>query len=180
MAKLYIANLTRQHHHFIYRVPESGRMQTQRIEVGKQILVFGEAAPEVLSAIIAQHEVYGIIAVSAIDQSRGRFTGICYQYNKPIDVAKIERGIAQNTDVLAAQGVEMRRTAALAGFDGAEGRPAVGRVEIEEVTPETGATKLHETILVHQDGHEPPPVDGRPIDAPRMETARRGGRRKAA
>lgn len=111
---LYVANCTKQVHDFLYRVPgEDGRMRKQEVPMGGQIRVYNDAATHVLKGIIEQHERYGLVPVDEIDRTRD-FIGMCYSFDKPIEVEKIMRAVDHNTDVLVKVGQEIRKTAAVA------------------------------------------------------------------
>lgn len=111
--KMYIANCTAQVHDFIYRVVESPALRTQKIEIYGQIVVSGNLTDKDVDFIVEQHARYGLIPVSEIDRTRP-FIGMCYQVDKPIEVAKIRRAIEHNRDVLQERGVELRKEAAIA------------------------------------------------------------------
>lgn len=111
MAKLYIANCTRQRHEFIYRAPEQKNPVTQVIDIGQQIMVWKDAPKDELNNIVEQHEHYGLINVANIDRSKF-FVGMCYQFDKPIDVNKIMYTVENNDTVLEERALKARKQAA--------------------------------------------------------------------
>lgn len=112
MPRLIIANCTKQHHDFVYRIPENGQVRRQQIPMGAQMFVHDEAPPRILKGIIAQHEKYGLIPASSIDQTRG-FVGLCFAIDKPIDVDRIMQANEQNSSTLNDQAGELRKQLAL-------------------------------------------------------------------
>ena len=158
--RLYVGNLTLQHHEFIFFVRHLGRYHQKRIPIGSQELVWDDDA-EAIHSIVDQHAVYGLISVREVKRMK-TFTGLCYQIDKPIPVDAILEGIKANQRRLEESGPEMRKLAALAGattqrqshFDQGMAQVKNLRVEIEEV-PEKNAdldsfnrTKLHERLQV--------------------------------
>ncbi|MEX3914883.1 hypothetical protein AB4Y43_01365 [Paraburkholderia sp. BR10872] len=111
MSKLYVANCTRQRHEFMYRAPEQKNPVVQVIEIGQQIMVWKDAAKEDLGLIVEQHQHYGLISVADIDRSKF-FVGMCYQFDKPIDVNKIMYTVENNDTVLEERALEARKQAA--------------------------------------------------------------------
>jgi len=111
MAKLYLANCTKQRHEFLYHAPEQKQLTKQDIEIGSQIMVWRDAPLDQLSAIILQHEPYGLINVNEIDRTK-HFVGICYSFDKPIDVHKIMYTVENNDKVLEERGLETRKEVA--------------------------------------------------------------------
>lgn len=118
MSQLFVANLTRQPHDFQYRVPgEEERMrqsvQTQTIPPGQQMRIHNEAPLAVLEAIIDQHRAYGLVPVEEVVKFKG-FVGLCYAFDKPVDVDRMSYAVDHNQGVLQERGVEQREAAAVA------------------------------------------------------------------
>lgn len=161
MTKLFIANCTKQHQQFLYRIPGENRASPymQQIEVGKCIEIYRDDTADVLEAIIAQHVDYGLVSADEIDRTKD-FIGMCYQFNKPIETDKIIRALDRNDIVLQERGVEQRKLAAVAISDQAdhEAQEAGGRIDGLEVTVEEVAvpggpdTKINETIAIVKEG----------------------------
>ncbi|TKI02735.1 hypothetical protein [Martelella alba] len=113
MTKLFIANCSKKNVDFTYRSPDSDKIVYQRIPVGGQIQVYKEATAEALNRIISQHVRYGLIPVGDIPRSRA-FVGLCYQFDKPINIDSIINAAHNNDQVLIARGAESRKAAAIA------------------------------------------------------------------
>jgi hypothetical protein len=162
MTKLYIANCTKQRHEFIYRAPEQKNPVTQVIEIGSQIMVWKDDPRDVLLNIVEQHEHYGLIAVSEIDRTK-HFVGMCYQFDKPIDVNKIMYTVENNDTVLEQRALEARKEAAQVishslsqvAADSGNGLNSVD-VEIKELPPPGKDSNFAETITVESRGRGRP------------------------
>lgn len=119
MAKLYLANCTRQRLDFLYRVPDENgamlrRVHTQTIEPGTQQLIFAEAPQHVLEAIVAQHRKYGLIAVEDVPNTdKTEFIGMCFQFNRPVDLDRLNHAFDHNQGVLHQEGMDRRAEAAI-------------------------------------------------------------------
>lgn len=111
--KLFIANLTKQHQGFTYRVLESEGVRTQHIPVGQQIQISGDLSQPDIDYIIRQHERYGLVRADEIDRKKP-FVGLCYSVDKPVREAVIHRGVEHNTDILVDRGREIRQETAIA------------------------------------------------------------------
>lgn len=108
MANLYVANLTKQRRDFFYRVPEELQPRRQMIEPGQQILIYRrDAAPEIVSNIIKQHEKYGLIDIKEIDR-RKPFVGLCYS-DRPIPMQKFMYADEHNMALAEQRSGEERR-----------------------------------------------------------------------
>lgn len=157
MAHLYVANLTKQHQDFIYLIPERKTPLVQTIRIGGQERIYDDAPTEVLNAIVAQHERYGLIPVEKIDQAR-QFTGLCYSIGKPINIEKIRRGVENNDSAMDAMGEKMRREVAVVASQKAEEAGNVLSFETEVVVEkrrgESGAL-ASEKIEVIPEGASP-------------------------
>lgn len=164
MTKLFIANTTKQHHEFVYRVPEDGRNVPimQKIPVGECVMIYKDDSTAVLDAIIDQHARYGLVAVSEIDRTKD-FIGLAYQFDQPIDVDKIIRALSHNDMVLKAMGEEQRKQAAVAIASTIDAKTEDAGVKlagldvtIEEVDRRDGTdTALNETVSVAKEGTRP-------------------------
>jgi hypothetical protein len=115
MARLFVANCTKQRHEFTYFVPEDrrGSLKKIMIPIGGQVMVHKEDTPEVLNEIIDQHIRYGLVAAKDIPKTRA-FIGVCYSINQMIDVDDIMTAAEHNDDVLIERGLHQRKTATLA------------------------------------------------------------------
>lgn len=114
---LYVANCTRQVHHFQYRMPESNKLLEQHIPIGGQIRVAsGDLNSPAIDGIIAQHAPYGLVRVDDIIRGKS-FHGLCYSIGKPIRADRIRGLMDQNNGVLVERGKELRKEAAVAAND---------------------------------------------------------------
>ncbi|MBV8060474.1 MAG: hypothetical protein JO253_02970 [Alphaproteobacteria bacterium] len=163
MPKLYVANCTKQDHHFLFRVPEINRESPfhMKIGVGKCEQIYKEDSTDVLDAIIRQHTDYGLVRVDEVDRTK-EFIGMCYQIDKPINVDAIVRAINHNDEVLAQRGVELRKETAVAISEQAarEAREVGGaltsmEVSIEEVVENGDTAKINESVEVVAEGQAP-------------------------
>jgi len=177
MARLYIANLTRQDHEFQYRVPaEEGFSRDQpkirMIGKGTQQQVHIEAPRTVLEAIVGQHRQYGLVEASEVVKTKD-FIGLCFSFDQPVNLDQMHYGVDHNSGVLFDRGVKNREEAALAADQAFENtlEDAIYRGEIR------GSTKvkaLHVETLEESDS----PKFGEGITVDHL-TPIEGGRRRA-
>lgn len=122
MAKLFIANCTKQRQDFVYRLPESPSVRRQTIEIGQQIQIAGDRTGHLsqvdIDAIIDQHRVYGMI--EAKERPPQNFIGLCYSIDRPVPATPIAGLIQHNEEVMLDLGRKARQDAALAMNDLAE------------------------------------------------------------
>jgi hypothetical protein len=173
MPTLYVANASKQKHDFIYRIPEETSIRRQQIPAGGQIVVYQpNSSAETLKVIIDQHSKYGLIDISEIDR-RKPFVGICYRFDKPIQVDKIMQADEHNAGVLQEASLEARKLSA-AALHNAIDRATEGAAKLEslelEVVEQNGPTEpgLNERVMVTRQGDNTP------------SPSRRGRSRKAA
>jgi hypothetical protein len=159
MTKLYIANCTKNVQDFLYRLPEVHQLYKVTIPMGGQAEIYEDTDKATLGLIIDQHAMYGMKAVSELDRTRG-YTGLCYQFDKPIDVERIMSAVAHNDDELVRQAHEVRKAQA-AGISAAIDQNMMGsesqlqslEVEIvEQKKPGENSEKMTETIQVAKPG----------------------------
>lgn len=148
--KFYVANVTKQHYVFTYRVPERAQPCTQLIPVGEQICLAPNGSDTDLSQleidmILKQYEKYGIADVNGIDHAKGPFNGICYSIGKPISVEKMRKAMLKSDQVLDKLGKQIRQEAAVAAHSDFENRFLAGDpmqkhmdISVEEVIPSRG------------------------------------------
>jgi hypothetical protein len=86
--RLYVANVTKQTHIFNHWRMGIPKLQEPSIKPGTQICIEGER-PE-LEHIVGQHRRYGIAEASQIE---GQFSGIAYQFDKPVNVDALQRAV---------------------------------------------------------------------------------------
>ena len=109
MMELYIANCSKQDFLFTYMLPEIPRPFSHKIRAGAQIKLV-QSQPEV-DAIVKQHQLYGMMEVTAVKKG---FGGLCYRFNKPINVEAIESGISQSDQENIERADEARKITAVA------------------------------------------------------------------
>lgn len=156
--KLYIANTTKQHHDFIYRTPDMGKTTHQVIQVGGQVQIWKDDTHAALDFIINQHASYGLVPVNEIDRTK-TFIGLCYSFDKPVDIDAIVRATAHNDDVLVERGLDARKNAAAALNDSMNQDTGgkVNALELEVVEDakkgeDSDTEKFAETIEVVTEG----------------------------
>jgi hypothetical protein len=160
MASLFIANTSKQHHHFYYRLPEDPVARFEEIRVGTQARIGGDLTHEAIQRIIKQHENYGLRAESELKNAKG-YVGLCYSIDKPVkldslystfennDVALNDRAEDRREDSAAAIASAITDTMASAGG-------AVHRTEVEVVEETRGGTpKVASGYEVTAEGTEP-------------------------
>jgi len=159
MTKLFVANCTKHVQDFIYRLPEVPQLYKVTIPIGGQAAIYEDTDKATLGLIIDQHLKYGLKALSELDRSKG-YTGLCYQFDAPIDVERIMSAVAHNDDEIARVGHEVRKAQA-AGISAAIDQNMMGsesqlqslEVEIvEQKKPGENSDKMTETIQVAKPG----------------------------
>jgi hypothetical protein len=191
---LYIANTTKQHHDFVYRVPETVAMRTQKIRVGTQVKIAGVSTTQEIDYVLNQHLKYGLVHVSAIDTSKGLIS-MLYS-DKPISSARIEQAMRYNDGVLIKAGKKIREEAAIADSVRLEQNivdedlPATLRqyeASIVEEDPGKRSAASEDAIaegvrvsrFADPDGHVPPPSGPASREVREAGRAGRRGRRAA-
>jgi hypothetical protein len=163
MARLYIANCTKQRHEFLYRAPEQKNHIKQPIEIGSQIAVWksdGTASRDDLQIIVEQHTAYGLVDVSEIDRTK-HFVGMCYSFDKPVDIQKIMYTIESNDAVLEQRSLDLRKEGASVishtlnqiASDAGNGLNNV-EIEVKEVVAPGKEMRFDEKITVTQNGRQ--------------------------
>lgn len=112
MTKMYVGNCTQQVQHFMYRLPERPQPYQQIIPIGGQILIPLDLSTPDVTAIIQQHDRYGMVRVDEIDRTKA-FMGLCYDLDRKIDVDKVRRAHERNQLVLTERGRQLREEAAV-------------------------------------------------------------------
>jgi len=139
MTKLYLANTTKQHREFQYRIPGNQQIFSVTINAGTQaILPHTELTESEIRTIISQHERYGLVDQKTIPNMRA-YTGMCYSIGKEIDMRRVREAIEKNDDFLRAQSNEevAKNLAAADNVVQAQtgGKGSVATLEIEEKVP---------------------------------------------
>lgn len=174
MPTLYIGNGTKQHHHFLARLPETTKLYERNIPIGQQIAI-KDLTIQSIEDVVRHHSQYGMVDAKAADKGKN-LNVLLYQVDKPIPGLAIDRAINHNNEVLTAKGEEQRKLAAVAidaSISAAVGQAGLAHtgtsVEVIE-QPKSGdddGPKLNEAIVVKPEGNESVP-----------EAVARGRRRK--
>lgn len=111
--KLYIANTSKHVQELHFWVLGSGRPFVQTVPMGGQIQINAgaNASAADYAHIIEQLATYGLIPVKEIGREE-KYSGLCYQFDKPIDIDSIKSGLASNDEVLEKVALEQRKIAA--------------------------------------------------------------------
>ena len=167
--KLFIGNATRQVMDFRYRDLETMAPRSQKIQPGSQIKISGDLTTEMIDHVINQHDKYGMVAETKIDQARA-FHGTCYAINQPITATRLVYLMDGNIEHLVKRGNEIRRTNAVAHSEGVNN--VLRRAEREEIPvleltvqqerhdPSNSVPQMSEGILVSPDA-DAQPLSGR-------------------
>jgi hypothetical protein len=158
MAKLFVANASKQVQEFHYWAPDSRRPLIQNIQPGTQQQIWQEAPRDQLEMIVHQHEMYGIKPASELDRNPG-YAGLVYAFDKPITTSRIEAAIEQNNDALDRNAQERRKEAALAtdaamdqlGEETGLHHSSLEVEIVEERRPDADTT-VNETVAVEKPG----------------------------
>ena len=109
--EMFVANATRQHQIFTFRLPETLQSRQLPIPIGTQIRIRDLSAKDV-EAIIRQNDAYGLTELSFALASK-KFVPMCYSLDKPIPAVKIQVLSDRNVDALDDRGRTMREDAAI-------------------------------------------------------------------
>lgn len=166
----YIANCTQQRQIINYKLPESRKVTSYTIPMGKQLNVGDLTTPE-MKAIEAQLGPYGLRSVDDISRSRQKITYL-YSTGKPVSAADIVRALDQNRGILSVEGKHRREQSAVAANSNMN-------------TEETPLNRLEMSVEEETSGSEPsddPIGEGFKIDntlsTSENKRPRRSGRRK--
>lgn len=169
MTVLYVANCSRFVQDFLFRVPEVTQLFSTTIPMGGQNRVYKDTDKATLEHIVKQHVIYGIVHVSEIDRTKD-FVGLCYSYDKPINVESIMQAVAHNDEVLERSGHELRKQQAAAlsntlDSNLAGSKEKLQNLEVEVLEQPKNATdnsaKMSETISVAKPGSKASQRSGR-------------------
>lgn len=151
--KLFIANLTKQHQIFLYRVLEEsvpgGHSRHQDIAIGTQVMLPSDFSTDQINAIIDHQKLYGIKSVEEAQQIKG-FTGLVYSIGKPVqlnDEGFVKDVLHHNDDTLTDRANDRRETTAAAITSnmqqlGRERGAPLQRTEVEQVEETTGTPQV--------------------------------------
>lgn len=165
---LYVANPTRQHHRFAFRLPESSGTVVQEIRKGCQVRVARSGGKTALTsadvnAIIDQHRMYGILPLDEALKAKA-FVGKFYSIDKPVSSAQLLTVFKRNEEVLKERGRVMREQTALSvdsaiknSLDGSPAKVESVEVSAIELEPPGG----YQTMDPFADGYRVlPSIDG--------------------
>ena len=147
MAKLYIANCTKQIQDFWYRVPGcdgSGKAygpRMQKILEGSQVMISGDLQQEEIDFIVADNARYGLINVDEVDRAKP-FVGLCYSIGKPVAVPKIEKLFVHNQEILEQRAEDNLKATALANNQLLEKRLEVSARDAGRKMPNVGEFEM--------------------------------------
>ena len=147
MPKLYLANTTKQHREFQYRIPGQQQLFRVSIPAGSQTTLPHQNLTEYeLRAIIDSQARYGLIDQKNIPNMRA-YTGLCYSIEKEIDMRRVVAAIEKNDEFLR-QTVEASHADNLAAADHVlksqtGGHGSMATLEFEEKAPEGSQKKTY-------------------------------------
>lgn len=163
MAKLYIANCTKQTQDFIYRVLEDSGLRRQRIEVGTQIALSGDLSTKDIEYIVEQHARYGMVPDTEVKSTKP-FVGTCYAIDRPVKLDYLRLALSHNDVVLTERGQTIRKEAAVAinnQIESSTGQPLKNlEVEVSEDT-KNKESEFNETVQVTRGATGKPTVPRR-------------------
>lgn len=132
--RLFIANTTKQHHHFAYRIAEQG-LRMPLIKAGQQICL-RDLTSDQIGSIVKQHTIYGIQDAKELSRLKKCYIGICYSIDEPVSITQMLTVYENNDKALAAR---------------ADERIVETAAAVQEVT----ATHLHKTFGIDKDAVRP-------------------------
>lgn len=158
MAKLFIANTTKQRNMFSFRALETGKLRTIPIAPGTQEVVLANGSTDDIDGIIRHHAKYGLQDASKIDQ-RTQFIGLCYSIDSPVKASVIENALRDNDEKLTRDASD-RRQAALIALDQSQSEQNNGYTgEMEFSTTQarrqedaSDAPRIDETLVTQKRG----------------------------
>lgn len=155
MASLFIANTSKQHQIFMYRLPEHAIPKYADIRVGTQVKIPGDLSPEAIKLIVEHAAPYGLKAVSELPRNRD-FVGLCYSVNEPVKLDHLFSTFEHN-DVVLNDKAEERR----------EDQAAIIAQEIQNAMREVGVEVPRAEVTMVEDTKDTPRVaNGYEITAP--------------
>lgn len=166
MAILYVANTSKQHHHFYYRLPEEPTARYEEIRIGTQARIGGEdLSLEIINRIIKQHEPYGLKAESDLGRTRG-YVGLCYSIDKPVKMDSLLGAFESNDKALNERAEDLREETAVAVANGIQSTleasgGTMNRAEVETVEDTRGTPSVATGYETTREGVEPRHTGGR-------------------
>lgn len=179
MTTLYVANTSKQHNMFTFRLPEDLRPREVPIRVGAQVRI-SDLSPETAQRIIEQMSRYGLKSVAELQQNKG-YVGLVYSIDKPVPLnnERVLNDTFTNNDEVLNEQAEIRRegvAAAVADHIQTTMRQVdvpVPHAEVEMVEETRGGNtpRLARGYEVHSEGARSRHRDSKP------SARNRGGRR---
>ncbi len=160
-SKLYIANTSKHVQEVQYWVAESARPFSQTIGIGQQELIYNTPRASLTdhTHIVEQLERYGLVDVRQIGRNKA-YAGLCFQFDKPINIDAIASGMAHNDEAMETVSIEERKKGAAAlhrtANEATGGKVAEVELEvIEQVKQGSDANTTSESISVASEGRAP-------------------------
>lgn len=182
MARLYIANCSNQRQIIMYRLdyePDGTATQLRRFQQakasppimpGQQIVLHGDLDIETqIPHVITQLEVFGLRAEKDIGRLAGK-TPYLYNINQAVKEHSIRAAMAHNAGVLARDGLDRRKAAAIAAntvledtaLKALEPRPQGFETSVEQQDLVTDESRLEEGYRIGvPKGSDPEPLHTR-------------------
>jgi hypothetical protein len=168
MSKLFIANLTKQHQHFLYSVPEGDgddrtyQSMQEYIDIGSQVQLPDTLTQAQLDIIVQHHSRYGMKPYDEARKIRD-FTGLCYRFEEPVpmnDQGFIDDIVKSNNHTLDERNDKRRELTTVAINDrlrreASGSRAPLRRVEVEQVEETDGTPRVASGVEVPADGVAP-------------------------
>lgn len=196
-SKLYIANTSKQHVDFTYRLRDEKKIdqtktptnregdlileknyRTEKILVGVQILVGGgKLSEKQIACIIDQYADKGLRDSTQISRLQ-EYSGLCYRLDRPVELEKVHLFFEQNDRHLNERAEDRREETAAAFAQGMQNRAhelhvplARTEMEIVEDTKGGATSRVANGFEMVTEGHAPRRGNGR--------SGRRGSRTNA-
>jgi hypothetical protein len=149
VSKLYIANTSKQHQEFMYRLPEATPKKAI-IPIGGQVCI-GNFGPNELATIIAHNAQYGLLSAKEFSRRRGH-VGLVYSIDEPIKLDRIFESFEANGKALDEAAEERRERVA-----------EVVATDIKQTLSNVGAsTRRAEVEIVEMGSVQTPDAQGTP------------------
>lgn len=179
--KLYIANTSKQHVDFTYRLRDEKAIaktqsptnregelileknyRTEKIPVGSQILVGGGKLNEKqVACIIEQYADKGLRDSTGISRLQ-EYSGLCYRFDRPVDLEKVFLFFEQNDKHMNQRADDRREETAAAFAQGMQNRAHEMRVPLARTEMETvedtkggGVPRVANGFEIVTEGHTP-------------------------
>jgi hypothetical protein len=162
MPKLWIANLSKQNHDFLYRLPGRKGLDPllERIPIGQQVAIGGlDLTSEEIAYVIEQHTPYGLRDANELSSLK-TYAGRCYSIGTPVKLDNMLYVFEKNDESLNVRAAEIREDQA-AVISGqiqetmSEHGVNVPRTTVETMEETSGTPKLAQGFESVQPGVEP-------------------------